>query len=292
VPPTDAARATTRSAEAAPGPLEGPARLLGAGDPPAFEIHHPAGRARALIVCDHASRAIPRALGRLGLPDEATWRHIAWDIGAGELARALAARLDAPAVLAGYSRLVVDCNRRLEDPSCFVALGDGQRVPGNENLSDADKRARAAACHEPYHKAVAARLHEFTRHGIVPALIAVHSFTPVLGSEARPWNVGILWDSDPRIALPLLARLRSEPGLVVGDNQPYSGRHPSDYTVDHHADSAGLPHVCLEVRQDELLTPAGIARWAELVGRALADILADESLYRIWRARGTRASGR
>ncbi|MBS0394535.1 MAG: N-formylglutamate amidohydrolase [Proteobacteria bacterium] len=243
------------------------------------------------MVCDHASRAFPRALGRLGLPDEATWRHIAWDIGAAELTRALSRRLDAPAVLAGYSRLVVDCNRRLEDPSCFVTAGDGQRVPGNEGLDEAERHARAAACHEPYHKAIAARLHEFHVRGVVPALIAVHSFTPVLGRDARPWNVGVLWDHDPRIALPLLARLRAEPRLVVGDNQPYSGRHPADYTIDHHAESAGLPHVCLEVRQDELLTPAGIARWAEILGRALADILADGGLYRVYEARGTRAGG-
>lgn len=288
MPTTDAARAKTRTAEHA----DARPHLLGAGDPPAFELHHGSGRARALLVCDHASRAIPRALGRLGLPDEATWRHIAWDIGAAELARALSQRLDAPALLAGYSRLVVDCNRRLEDPSCFVAQGDGQRVPGNETLTDADRRARASACYEPYHKAIAARLLDLRHQGVTPALIAVHSFTPVLGSDPRPWNVGVLWDRDPRIAVPLLARLRAERGLVVGDNQPYSGRHPSDYTVDHHAESAGLPHVCLEVRQDELLTPAGIARWAELIGRALADILADESLYQVWQARETRAGGR
>ncbi|HUO80653.1 MAG TPA: N-formylglutamate amidohydrolase [Steroidobacteraceae bacterium] len=290
MPPTDSACATIPAAAA--GRAGARPRLLGEGDPPPFELHHAAGRRQALIVCDHASRAFPRALGRLGLPDEATWRHIAWDIGAAELARALSARLDAPALLAGYSRLVVDCNRRLEDPSCFVAFGDGQRVPGNEALGEAERRQRAAACHEPYHKAIASRLHEFRREGRVPALIAVHSFTPVLGTEARPWNVGVLWDRDPRMALPLLTRLRAEPGLVVGDNQPYSGRHPADYTVDHHADSAGLPHVCLEVRQDELLTPAGIARWAEILGRALADILADESLYAVWQAREPRSGGR
>ncbi len=286
--PTDAARADAHAAEHP----ELHSRLLGEGDPPPFEVHHDGGRRRALIVCDHASRAIPRSLGGLGLPDEATWRHIAWDIGAAELARALSQRLDAPALLAGYSRLVVDCNRRLEDPSCFVAYGDGQRVPGNERLTEADRRVRAAACHEPYHKAIAARLHDFARQGVIPALIAVHSFTPVLGTEARPWNVGVLWDHDPRIAVPLLARLRAEPGLVVGDNQPYSGRHPADYTVDHHAESAGLPHVCLEVRQDELLTPAGIACWTERIGGALEAILAAESLYAIWQARGARAGGR
>jgi predicted N-formylglutamate amidohydrolase len=265
--------------------------LLTAGDPAPFELHHPAGRARALVVCDHASRAFPAALGQLGLPDEAISRHIAWDIGAGELARALAIRLDAPAVLAGYSRLVVDCNRRLDDPSCFVTAGDGQPVPGNANLTDADRRARAAACYEPYHKAISARLHDFHRQDVVPALIAVHSFTPVLGGQPRPWNVGILWDKDPRIPVPLLERLRAESGLVVGDNEPYSGRHPADYTVDRHAKGEGLPHVCIEVRQDQLLDAAATARWAEIVGRALAPILADDTLYRVFEARAPRAPG-
>jgi predicted N-formylglutamate amidohydrolase len=259
--------------------------LLGPGDPPPFELYHAAGRARALLVCDHASRAFPRALGTLGLAAETSWGHIAWDIGAAELTRALSARLDAPAVLAGYSRLVVDCNRQLTDPTSILSFSDGQRVPGNERLTEPERRVRAAACHEPYHKAIAARLHDYSQRGVVPALIAVHSFTPVLGTRPRPWNVGILWDRDGRIAIPLLGRLRGEAGLVVGDNEPYSGRHPSDYTVDRHAESAGLPHVCLEVRQDGLLTPAGVARWAELLGRALTDILAEDALYAVLAAR-------
>jgi predicted N-formylglutamate amidohydrolase len=262
-----------------------PHGLLAKGDPAPYELHHAAGRARVLVVCDHASRAFPAALGRLGLPEEATFRHIAWDIGAADLARALSRALDAPAILAGYSRLVIDCNRRLEDPSCFVAQADGQPVPGNAALSAEQRRARAAACYEPYHKAIGAHLHELRAGERVPALIAVHSFTPVLGREVRPWNVGVLWDRDPRIALRLLGRLRGTVGLVVGDNLPYSGRHPADYTVDRHAESAGLPHVCLEVRQDELLTPAGVARWAQILAGALGDILADESLYRVFEAR-------
>lgn len=262
--------------------------LLGPGDPPPFEIHHPSGRAPLLLACDHASRAFPAALGRLGLPDEATWRHIAWDIGAAELTRALAARLDAPAVLAGYSRLVVDCNRRLDDPTCFAAVSDGQRVPGNERLGDAERHRRAAACYEPYHEALAERLRACASAGVVPALVAIHSFTPVYGMQARPWNVGILWDRDPRVAVPLLELLRAEPALVVGDNEPYSGRHPADYTIDRHAEGAGLPHVCIEVRQDELLTPAGVARWAEILGRALEDVLARPGVHAIWEGHATR----
>lgn len=259
--------------------------LLTPADPAPFEICGAGGTARALLTCDHASRAFPEALGRLGLAEAATWRHIAWDIGAAALSRALAGRLDAPLVLAGYSRLVVDCNRRLEDPSCFVTLADGDRVPGNEGLSESGRRARATACYEPYHKAIATQLKAFHHAGIVPALIAVHSFTPVMGGKARPWHVGVLWDKDGRIARPLLERLRSEAGIVVGDNEPYSGRHPSDYTVDRHAESAGLPHVCLEVRQDLLETPAGVARWTDILGRHLSVILADETLYRVY---GTR----
>ncbi len=265
--------------------------LLIHGDPPPFECHRPAGKARVLVTCDHASRLIPATLGRLGLPEPSTWRHIAWDIGAAELARALSDRLDATAVLAGYSRLVVDCNRRLEDPTCFLAVADGEPVPGNEGLTDTGKRARAVACYEPYHKAIAGRLQDFHRHGIVPALISVHSFTPVLGGEPRPWHVGVLWDKDGRIPLPLLRQLNAEPGLVVGDNEPYSGRHPADYTVDRHAESAGLPHVCLEVRQDELASAAGVARWADIIGRALNRILSDEALYQVWETREPRATG-
>ena len=255
--------------------------LLTAADPPPFEVFRSRGAARALIACDHASRAFPAALGRLGLPEAATLRHIAWDIGAADLARALADRLDAPAVLAGYSRLVVDCNRRLEDPSCFVALADGERVPANEGLDATAKAARAAACYAPYHAALGTQLGSLRERRRVPALIAVHSFTPVMDGFNRPWHVGVLWDADGRMALPVLERLRAIPGLLVGDNQPYSGRHPADYTVHRHAQSAGLPHVCLEVRQNELETPAGVERWAAILGAVLGGILADDSLYQV-----------
>jgi predicted N-formylglutamate amidohydrolase len=253
--------------------------LLTAADPPAFELYRSHGSARALIACDHASRAFPAALGRLGLPEAATFRHIAWDIGAAELARALADRLDAPAVLAGYSRLVIDCNRRLDDPTCFVALADGDRVPGNEGLGPGAKAARAAACYEPYHAALDQHLRAFRERRVVPALIAVHSFTPSMAGVSRPWHVGVLWDADGRMAQPVLAGLRAVPGLVVGDNEPYSGRHPADYTVHRHAQSAGLPHVCLEVRQNELETAAGVERWAAILGTVLGPILADHGLY-------------
>jgi predicted N-formylglutamate amidohydrolase len=266
--------------------------MLGPDDPPAFECRRHGARWPAVIACDHASRAVPRALGNLGLSEAQISRHIGWDIGAAALADALARRLELPVVLSGYSRLVIDCNRRLDDPTSIVLDSDGDIIPGNAGLTDAGRAARARWIFEPYHAALAAELRgaqascppafdaELKPLHAGPALIAVHSFTDVFGGRARPWHCGILWDRDPRLALPLLAALREEPGLVVGDNEPYSGRHPADYTVDTHAERHGLPHVCIEVRQDLLATAVGIEAWAERLARPLAAQLADPALYR------------
>jgi predicted N-formylglutamate amidohydrolase len=255
--------------------------LLGTTDPAAFSISNPAGRAPALIVCDHASRAVPQSLDGLGLPPEALSKHIAWDIGAADLARALARRLDAPLVLAGFSRLVIDCNRRLEDPSLILGESDGQTVPGNIGLDPAARERRIRACHEPYHRAIEGRLASFADAGVVPALISIHSFTPVMRGERRPWHVGVLWDDDGRMALPMLAALRARRGLEVGDNLPYSGRHPADYTVHRHALSAGLPHLCLEVRQDLIADAPGVARWSDILGPPVLELLEDKELHRV-----------
>lgn len=242
-------------------------------DPPAFTVVHgdsPANHPPFVFACDHASNAVPAALAGLGLDEAARHRHIAWDIGAANLTLALAARFAAPAVLAGYSRLFIDCNRRLDDPTSVVEVSDGQVVPGNQGLSPLERRARADLAFHPYHEALAGQLAALRARGRTPIVVAVHSFTPVMGGRARPWHIGILWDQDGRIAVPLLAALRAEPGIVVGDNEPYSGRHPADYTIDRHAEAAGLPHACLELRQDEIDTPAGVAAWARRVGDALA----------------------
>ncbi|MGH8496940.1 MAG: N-formylglutamate amidohydrolase [Gammaproteobacteria bacterium] len=255
--------------------------LIGPDDPPPFELLNPRGDAHALLVCDHASRAIPEGMNRLGLDELALGRHIACDIGAGDLARGLATRLDAPAVLAGYSRLVVDCNRDLGDPTAFPAVSDGEGIPGNSGLSAEDKALRAQNFYWPYHHAIAQALARFRARDKVPAFISIHSFTPFLQQRNRPWHVGILWDQDPRMPLALMERLRQEPGLCVGDNEPYSGKLPADYTIDHHAESARLPNVSIEVRQDLLETPMGVREWVDRLGSALAGILADESLYRL-----------
>lgn len=255
------------------------AALIGPGEPAPFRVLNPQGRARLLVVCDHASRLIPAALDNLGLDALALGRHIASDIGAGDVAERLSARLDAPAVLAGYSRLVVDCNRGLDDPTSILAVSDGEFIPGNQGLSEADKAERARQFFHPYHDAIRRRLESFERRGIVPAFVAVHSFTPIFKQVRRPWQIGVLWDKDPRIPVPLIEMLRAQ-GIAVGDNEPYSGKAPADHTVDHHAEGGGLPHVSIEIRQDLVDHPEGVARWADILGEVLERILADEGLYR------------
>jgi predicted N-formylglutamate amidohydrolase len=255
--------------------------LLAPDEPPAYETINDGGSARALLVCDHASRRIPRRLDNLGLDELALRRHIACDIGAVDVARRLSRLLDAPAILASYSRLVVDCNRHLSDPTSILAVSDGEFVPGNHDLSQEEKDDRAAAIFHPYHGAISQRLKRFTDAGIVPAFIAIHSFTPIFNRTSRPWQIGVLWDTDPRIPVPLMEKLSRIPGVVVGDNEPYSGKAPADYTVDHHAEPTGLPHVSIEVRQDLVSTPEGADRWSAILGGVLGEILADEQLYSI-----------
>lgn len=255
--------------------------MLGPQDPPPFERAVFGRRYPALVVCDHASCVVPASLGDLGLPEQARRRHIGWDIGAAALADALARRLGLPRVSAGYSRLVIDCNRALTDPTSIVERSDGDLVPGNLGLAAAQRAQRAREIFEPYHDAVDRTLLELRSDGVeAPALVSVHSFTPVMRGQARRWHCGVLWDRDPRIAQPLIEALRAEPGLVVGDNEPYSGRDPADYTIDRHAESRGWPHVCLEVRQDLLESAAGVAEWSERLARLLDPLLARPTLYR------------
>lgn len=270
------ARAMQQHAASRPAP----APLLGPGDPPPFEVVNPDGRANLLLVCDHAGRAIPRALGMLGLDAADLDRHIACDIGAGDLTRALAARLDAPAVLAAYSRLVIDNNRRLDDATSIPEVSDGTPIPGNLELGTAEALRRAEEIFEPYHAEVRRRLAALEARGVFPPLIAIHSFTPVFEGHERPWHVGLLWDRDPRLPKPLLAALEANAGIVAGENVPYSARDPHGYTMLEHADSQGRANVLIEVRQDLIDTRRGVDDWTTLLGDALAEVLRTPALYR------------
>jgi predicted N-formylglutamate amidohydrolase len=226
-----------------------------------------------LLVCDHASNRIPAALAGLGLPAEQLTRHIAWDIGAAWVCRRLSARLSATAVLSGVSRLVIDCNRAPGDPTSIPDDSDGVLVPGNLRLDRTAKVRRAAYLHD-YHYAIANQLHRLERGGKVAAVVSIHSFTPVMDGVARPWHVGVLWNRDPRLAVPLLEGLRARDGLTVGDNQPYSGRYGGNYTTDTHGAAHGRPHVAVEIRQDLLADPAGCHHWADVLAEILPPILA------------------
>jgi len=265
----------------APSPVAAP--LLGPGDPPAAEIVNPAGGAPLLLLCDHASNAVPKSLHGLGVDPSALRLHVAWDIGAAEVARRLAARFDAPLVLSGYSRLVIDCNRRPDHPASIPAESDGVAVPANRNLDGAAAERRRLACFQPYHDAIDRLLAGFAARKLVPAVLSIHSFTPVFAHEARPWQVGVLWNRDPRIPEPLLAALRADPRIAVGDNQPYDARDDHGYSMKRHTEEAGLPHALIEIRQDLIDTRHGAEEWAYRIGDALSPILAHKALYRIER---------
>lgn len=258
--------------------------VLALDDPPPFEVVNADGAAALLLTCDHASRALPSAYDGLGLDETELWRHIAWDIGAADLARRLSARLDAPAVLAGYSRLFIDCNRALDDPTSIVKISDGAVVPGNRHVDAEEAARRTDAVFWPYHDAIAGARARFAARGVVPALVSVHSFTPVLGGIERPWHAGVLWDRDPRLAAPLLEALRAERALVVGDNEPYSGRLNYGYSIETHGAEAGLPQVLIEVRQDLVDTRHGAEAWCERLAAILERLLADAGGFEIARA--------
>lgn len=234
-----------------------------------------------LLVCDHASRAIPHSLENLGLPEEQLGRHIAYDIGAAALTRRLVERFSATAVLSGYSRLVIDPNRDLEDPTAIPVISDGVVIPGNRALDAAAQAQRVDAVFRPYQEAVGREVARVRARGQVPILLSVHSFTPEMRGVARPWHIGVLWDRDPRLPLPLLSALRADGRWRVGDNEPYSGRDTTGGTVETHATPAGYPNALLEVRQDLIDDESGVALWAQVLGDALEPLLTAPDLATI-----------
>jgi len=246
-----------------------PARLLEDDEPPPFEVEHRDGGSRFVIICDHAGRRLPRALGSLGLGPEDLQRHIAWDIGARGVALRLGAALDAFVACQRYSRLVIDCNRELGEASSIAVGSERTPIPGNQGISPEQATVRAREIFEPYHDQIRGELDRRREQHRQAILIAVHSFTPVFLDVARPWHAGVLFNRDARLAEPLLRLLRAEGDLVVGCNEPYAVTDDSDYSVNHHGAARDLPHVELEIRQDLIVDEAGQIAWAQRLARLL-----------------------
>lgn len=241
----------------------------------AFEVDGADRTGRWIVTCDHASNAVPDFVngGELGLPAEDMGRHIAYDVGADGLSRKLAELLNGPVILSKFSRLVIDPNRGEDDPTLLMKLYDGTIIPANRHADNQEREKRLERLHRPYHEAyeklVVARSN--------PIICAVHSFTPQLrGRPPRPWEVGVLYASDDRFALPFIEACKSA-GWCVGDNQPYSGHLPGD-SIDRHALRAGHPNVLIELRNDLIEDDAGQTLWAERLAPILKDVLADTGL--------------
>jgi predicted N-formylglutamate amidohydrolase len=224
-----------------------------------------------VLIGDHSGRAIPRRLASLGLPPAALDRHIACDIGIVSLGAALSQGLGATFLAQHYSRLVIDCNRDPARADSICEVSDGVAVPGNRGLDPAARAQRIAEVFEPYHQAIAAELEGRLARGERPRLVSLHSFTPVMDGRARPWRCGVLHLGGSAFSLEMLSRLRTALGdALVGDNQPYR-MDEVDYTVPRHAIARGLDYLELEVRQDTIADPAGVAATAALLAPLLVD---------------------
>jgi predicted N-formylglutamate amidohydrolase len=257
-----------RSAAAMPKSTD---RLLAEDEPPPYIELGRAGRSNFVIVVDHASARIPRSLKDLGLPASELQRHIAWDIGALEVARRTAANLDAPLLAQNYSRLVIDCNRDPAVESSIPSVSESTEIPGNRDLSEAQKAARRREIFDPYHARVRALLDERLAAGRSTILVAQHSMTNIYKGARREMHAAILYNRDRRFAGLVLDMLRREPGLIVGDNEPYFVSDDTDYCIPRYGEARGLPHVEIEIRQDLVSDAAGQTEWARRITRALQD---------------------
>jgi predicted N-formylglutamate amidohydrolase len=246
--------------------------VLGEGDIPPVHEANPAGRSPFLLTSDHYGRALPRALGDLGIAAHELERHIAYDIGIAGVADRLAAMLDAHLVAQTYSRLVIDCNRPPVAPSSIPVISEATRIPGNEGISVRERETRRRDIFAPYHRrineVIDARLH--AKRPTV--LVSLHSFTPVYAGVARPWHIGALYHRDTVLPRLLLQHLLSESDLVVGDNEPYAVSDLTDYTIPVHGEARGLINTGIEIRQDLIADAAGQQQWAERLARIFREI--------------------
>lgn len=244
--------------------------ILDDDEPGAFEVVNPDGKADMALLCDHASNRVPRRLGSLGLLPAQLLSHIAWDPGAAMVARELSRLIDAPLILSGYSRLVIDCNRPPSRDDSIPLRSDDIEILANANLTPQEREARRVELLESYHLAIKHLLD--ARRQRTRFLVSIHSFTPLLQSQRRPWSIGVCYGADDRFARLMLTELIASVSGAVGDNEPYSIEYDVDYTLPRHGDGRSLPNLMLEIRQDLIATMRDAKAWAHILASAWSQL--------------------
>jgi predicted N-formylglutamate amidohydrolase len=255
-------------------PVGSPTGLLGSDEPLPWHAENPHGSSGYLIICDHAGRRIPQRLGELGLSGNDLQRHIAWDIGAAEVATALGRSLDACVILQTYSRLVIDCNRPLGSPGSIVTHSEDTAIPGNLGITAPEVAVRQHEIFQSYHGRIREQIDAYRAQGVTPWLICMHSFTPVFRGVVRSWHAGVLYNRDARLAHAVRAALHREGDLVIGDNEPYAASDTTDYAIPVYGEALGLPHVGIEIRQDLIADAAGQRAWSQRLAGILRELAA------------------
>lgn len=256
-------------------------QLLGEDEvDPVHEINMD-GKSPFLLTSDHYGRALPRALGNLGVAESELVRHIAWDIGIAGVAERLARMLDAHLIAQRYSRLVIDCNRSPGVASSIPVISEATAIPRNEVISESERAARRREIFDPYHHRINAAIDRRLHDKRPTVLVSLHSFTPVYAGVARPWHIGALYNRDTVLPQLLLKHLRAEGDLVVGDNEPYAVSDLSDYTIPVHGEARGLVNTGIEIRQDLIADQSGQQQWAERLARIFAEIAVELRVERL-----------
>lgn len=254
-------------------PMLAETRLLSEADGDPVAIDNPQGRGDVLLVCEHASRRVPAAFGTMGLSEEALASHIAWDPGALAVSRLMARQLDATLIHQQFSRLIYDCNRPPDSPGAIRDTSEIYRIPGNENLSDAEKAARANAIYFPFQSRISDEIAARTARGQATVLVTVHSFTPVYFGAQRDVEIGILHDKDNRLADRMLAAAADTNLYRVERNEPYGPADGVTHTLKLHAQPAGLLNVMIEIRNDLIETEIGQGVAADFLSGLLRESL-------------------
>ncbi len=255
-------------------------QLLSASDQPAFElIGRQSAESPILVVCDHASQFVPGRLHGLEIDSACFEQHIAYDIGAAGVSRMLARHLNASAVLAGFSRLVIDANRFLTAHDSIPSISDGTVIKGNEAMTMTESLLRVEELFIPYHYEINRAIKGVCQFYNMPLVMSVHSYTPVFQGFERPWEIGVLWEGDDGVASMLIDYLRENTDYHIGENEPYHACNPVGYTIKTHAETKGYPHVLVEIRQDLIADQQGQEAFAQVFADALEHIR--ETLARV-----------